>query len=104
MKFGLRCFTCGKGFDPTDTHAEIWCDGENVVTLCPDCTGASDLRIDLHKRGSSEPRFSGLAAEQDRAQHSHTPTDTGGDTFIWDALKRMQERADEFRRRGPGAA
>src|SRR5437762_7780518 len=43
MKFGLRCFTCGKGFDPTDTHAEIWCDGENVVTPCPSCTVASDL-------------------------------------------------------------
>ena len=97
MKFGLRCFTCGAGFDPTDTHAEIWCDGENVVTLCPSCTVASDLRIDLHKK-SSQGRYNGLAAESNDAprgpSHAETP---GGDTFIWDALKRIQERADDFR-------
>jgi hypothetical protein len=99
MKFGLRCFTCGQGFDPTDTHAEIWCDGENVVTLCPTCTVASDLRIDVH-RGGATGRYSGLAAEEDSSPQVPTHADGAEDTFIWDALKRMQERADAFRRRG----
>jgi hypothetical protein len=96
MKFGLRCFTCGKGFDPTDTHAEIWCDGENVVTLCPSCTVASDLRIDLNQR-PAPGRFSGLAAEQDVVPKTLPHGDYGGDTFIWDALKKIQERADSYR-------
>lgn len=102
MKFGLRCFTCGQGFDPTDSHAEIWCDGENVVTLCPSCTVASDLRIDLHRR-STGGRYCGMAGEEDEPTTAKTPHDSGDDTFIWDALKRMQERADEFRRRGRGS-
>lgn len=100
MKFGLRCFTCGKGFDPTDSHAEIWCDGETVVTLCPTCTVASDLRIDIHRPRNGERPSAGQNASG--GPQSGGQTDPNKDTFIWDALKRMQERADEFRYRRRG--
>jgi hypothetical protein len=103
MKFGMKCFTCGLGFDPTDAHAEIWCDGENVVTLCPTCTVASDTRINLQMRGAGA-RYSGMAGEVDDQGLGHTVSDPDGDTFIWDALKKMQERADQFRKRGRRAA
>jgi hypothetical protein len=94
MRFGLRCFTCGKGFDPTDAHAEIWCDGENVVTLCADCALASDLRINMPDRplAPEQPR---LPAPQDGWQE---PADQNT-TFIWDALKRIQNREDQTRRK-----